>query len=71
MAKDILGRPLLTVAELEAMTEQERDEALQGNVIYDLDLLPPSYVAKHRAHLEEIIARRDAEQREADKREAS
>lgn len=60
LRKDILGRPLLTVQQLEAMTEEERDEVFRASIIYDLDLLPPSYVAKCRAHLEQTIARREA-----------
>jgi hypothetical protein len=65
MPKDILGRPIVTAAELDAMTEEERAAAFRASIVWDPNDLPPQYLAKLRAGLAETIARRDAEQREA------
>jgi hypothetical protein len=61
--RDILGRPVVTAAELEAMTEDERQASFEASIVWDLSVLPPEYVARLRAAAEERIARRDAAQR--------
>jgi hypothetical protein len=60
MPKDILGRPVLTAADLDAMTPAQRKAAFEASLITDLDQLPADYLARLRADAEELIARRDA-----------
>ena len=64
MPKDILGRPIITAAELDAMTPEQRKAAFEASLVTDLDQLPPDYVAQLRAEAEELAARRDAAQRD-------
>jgi hypothetical protein len=61
MAKDILGREIVTAAELDAMTPAERRQQFESSIVTDLDVLPPEYLTRVRTHLEATIARRDAE----------
>lgn len=60
MPKDILGRPVLTAAELDAMTPEQRKAAFDASVVTDLDDLPTDYLARLRAGAEDRLARRDA-----------
>jgi hypothetical protein len=60
VAKDILGRPVITAAELEAMTPAQREAAFEASVVTDLDDLPAAYVARLRADAAALIAERDA-----------
>ena len=60
MAKDILGRPVITAAELDAMTPAEREAVFEASVVTNLDDLSPAYVARLRANAAELIAERDA-----------
>jgi hypothetical protein len=62
MDQDPFGNKVMTAAELEAMTPQERHEHFVSGIVWDLEELPPDYLAKTRARLETTIARRDAEQ---------
>jgi|NGEPerStandDraft_6_1074524.scaffolds.fasta_scaffold19499_3 hypothetical protein len=62
MDREPLGRKVMTAAELEAMTPQQRQEHFEAGIVWDLNELPPEYVARLRADAEELIARRDAEQ---------
>jgi hypothetical protein len=62
--RDILGRPVVTAADLDAMTPQQRKAAFEASIVTDLDQLPPDYVAQLRADAEELAARRDAAQRD-------
>lgn len=62
MDRDPVGDKVVTAAELEAMTPQERHEHSRASIVWDLDELPPAYRAKIRARLEATIARRDSEQ---------
>jgi hypothetical protein len=57
--KDILGREILTAAELDAMTPAQRRAAFDASIVTDLETLPPEYVARLRADAEELLARRD------------
>jgi hypothetical protein len=61
VAKDILGREIVTAAQLDAMTPAERHERFEASIVTDPNTLPPEYLARVRAHLEATIARRDAE----------
>lgn len=58
--RDILGRPIVTAAELDAMTAAERTAAFDASLVTDLNQLPPDYVARLRAGAEERLARREA-----------
>ena len=60
MAKDILGRPVITAAELDAMTPAEREAVFEASVVTNLDDLPPTYLARLRADAADMIAERDA-----------
>lgn len=60
--RDPFGNTVMTAAELEAMTPQERHEHFVSGIVWDLGELPPAYLAKIRARLEATVARRDAEQ---------
>jgi hypothetical protein len=62
MDGDPFGSKVVTAAELEAMTPQERHEHFVSGIVWDLEELPPTYRAKIRIRLEATIARRDAEQ---------
>jgi len=48
VAKDILGRPVITAAELDAMTPAQREAVFEASVVTDLDDLPATYVARLR-----------------------
>lgn len=63
MPKDILGRPIITAAEFDAMSPAERKAAFDASVVTDLDLLPADYLASLRADAAEMIAQRDGAQR--------
>jgi hypothetical protein len=58
--KDILGRPILTAADLDAMTPAERKAAFGSSVVTDLDQLPADYLARLRAGAEDRLAHREA-----------
>ena len=64
VSKDILSRPVLTAADLDAMTPAQRRAAFDASLVTDLDQLPADYLARLRADAEELIARRDAAQRD-------
>jgi hypothetical protein len=58
--KDILGRAVVTAAELDALTPAERHAAFEASLVTDLEQLPADYLARLRADAAELIARRDA-----------
>jgi len=60
VAKDILGRPVITAAQLDAMTPAEREVVFEASVVTDLDDLPAAYVARLRVDAADLIAERDA-----------
>lgn len=60
MPRDIQGRPIVTAAELDAMTAGEQKSAFEASVVTDLDQLPPDYVARLRAGAQERLASREA-----------
>jgi hypothetical protein len=62
MDRDILGGRVVTAAELEAMTPDERHAHFEASIVRDLSVLPPEYLARLRARAQELIARRDAAQ---------
>jgi hypothetical protein len=55
--RDILGRPIITAADLDAMTAAERKAAFDASIVTDLDQLPADYLAGLRAGAEERMAR--------------
>ena len=60
MAEDILGRPVITAAELDEMTPQQRRAVFDVSIVRDLSQLPAEYLARLRARAELRIAEREA-----------
>ena len=60
MPKDITGHPVLTAADLDGMTPEERQAAFDARVVTDLDELPAEYVAQLRVRTAALIAQREA-----------
>ena len=60
MPKDILGRPVLTAADLDVMTPVQRKAAFDASIVTDLEQLPADYVARLRAGAEGQLAHREA-----------
>jgi hypothetical protein len=58
--KDITGRPVVTAADLDGMSPEERQAAFDARVVTDLDELPAEYVAKLQARTAALIAQREA-----------
>jgi hypothetical protein len=57
--EDITGHPVLTAAELDGMSPEERQAAFDAHVVTDLDELPAEYVARLRARTAALIAQRE------------
>jgi hypothetical protein len=62
--RDILGRALVTAAEMDAMTPAEREAAFGASVVTALSELPAEYVAQLQADTAEVVARRDQVRRD-------
>jgi hypothetical protein len=62
MVDDIKGQPVITAAEMDAMTPAQRRAVFEASIVTDLDTLPAAYLARLRAEGAELIARRDGEQ---------
>jgi hypothetical protein len=62
MSADRADRRVVTAAELEAMTPQERHAHSRDSIVWDLDTLPAWYRDKLQASAQATIARRDAQQ---------
>lgn len=71
MTDDHAGRKVVTAAELEAMTPEERHVYSRASIVWDLDALPAWYRDKVRARSRETVARRDAQQAAAGGQRAS
>jgi hypothetical protein len=54
---DILGRPIITAADLDLMTAAERKAAFDASIVTDLVQLPADYLAELRASAEKRMAR--------------
>ena len=65
MPKDLLGRPVITAAEMDAMTPAQRREAFRSRIVWDLSELPADYVAQLRAAAERHLAEREGHARVA------
>jgi hypothetical protein len=61
MPKDLLGRPVITAAEMDAMTPEERRAAFRSRIVWDLSELPDEYVAQLRASAERHLAEREGQ----------
>ena len=59
MPKDITGHPVLTAADLDDMSPEERRAAFDARVVTDLDELPAEYVAQLRVRTAALIAQRE------------
>lgn len=62
MDRDPSDDRVVTAAELEAMTPQERHAHSRASIVWDLEALPSWYRDKVQARSRETIARRDAQQ---------
>lgn len=51
-----MPRKVWTAAELDAMTPAEVDALFQASIVTDLDEVPPEFLAKVRADVEDHIA---------------
>ncbi len=60
MPKDITGHPVLTAADLDGMSPEERRVAFDARVVTDLDELPAEYVAQIQARAAALAAQREA-----------
>jgi hypothetical protein len=58
--KDITGDQLLTAADLDRMTPEERQAAFDARVVTDLSELPAEYVAQLQSRATALVARRES-----------
>ena len=56
MPKDVLGRPVVTAEQMDAMTPAQRREVLLSRVVWDLSELPQDVAAGVRAKGEALVA---------------
>jgi hypothetical protein len=61
--KDILGRPVITAAEMDEMSPQQRQDVFCSRTAWDLSELPGDYAAALRAKAEGHLAAREGEPR--------
>lgn len=59
MDADLLGRPVITAAELDRMTPHEVDDVWRASIVTDTDALPTEYVERLRAGAAANLARRE------------
>jgi hypothetical protein len=62
--RDILGRAVVTAAEMDSMTPAERKAAFEASVVTAPSELPAEYVAELQADTAKVIARRDQARRD-------
>jgi hypothetical protein len=62
MPKDFRGREVVTAADLEQMTPDERRATFEDSVITDLHSVPADVLTRVRSRLAPRIAQRDREQ---------
>ena len=55
MPKDVLGRPVVTAAQMDAMTPDQRRDVFMSRLVWDLDELPVELAAQIRATGESSI----------------
>lgn len=61
MSRDVLGRPVITAAELESMTPEQRRAHFEASIVRDLGALPAEYMAGLRADAEDLVTARGVE----------
>jgi hypothetical protein len=59
MAKDPLGRPVVTADDLDRMTPQQVEDTWAASIVTDPDALPAEYVEAIRRRAEQRLAQRD------------
>ena len=59
MADDLLGRPIVTAADLDQMTPQQVEEVWQASIVTDPGVLPPAYVDLLRRRAERRLDQRE------------
>ncbi len=57
-ARDLFGRPVVTAADLEAMSAEQRQVSFDAAVVTDLDALPAEFVDQARRDAQTALARR-------------
>lgn len=57
--EDLFGRPVVTAAEMDEMTPDERREVFRSRIVWDLSELPAEYVEELRAEAERHLAERE------------
>lgn len=57
--KDLFGRPVVTAAEMDEMTPDQRREVIRSRIVWDLSELPEEYVVRLRATAERHRAERE------------
>jgi len=56
MPKDLLGRPVVTAAQMDAMTPGQRRELILSRIVWDLNDLPEGFAAEVRTRGEALVA---------------
>jgi len=56
MPKDVLGQPVVTAAQMDAMTPEQRRDTLLSRIVWDLDELPADIAADVRARGAALVA---------------
>jgi hypothetical protein len=59
MPKDVLGRPVVTAEQMDAMTPAQRREVFLSRVVWDLNELPADLAADVRIKGEALVAERE------------
>ena len=59
MADDVLGRPVITAADLDEMTPQQVEDAWSSSIVTDPDVLPQEYVNRIRRRAAQRLEQRD------------
>lgn len=59
MPKDVLGRPVVTAEQMDAMAPEQRREVFLSRIVWDLGDLPEDFVAEVRSKGEALVAERE------------
>jgi hypothetical protein len=59
MPEDVLGRPVVTAQQMDAMTPEQRREVFLSRVVWDLNELPEDFAAEVRVRGEALVVERE------------
>ena len=59
MADDLFGRPIVTAADLDAMTPHQVEETWKASIVTDPQALPPEYAEALRRRAAARLAQRE------------